>query len=697
MKNNASQGTLDTGSSDKVVRTLCGLCHTNCGMIISVKNGVIDKVRGDPENPGNRGKLCPKAAAVKEFVYSPERLRHPLLRTENGLEPISWDQALDIIANKFGEIKEKYGPEAVVLNRGAPVTQDVHDAFTQLMAAFGSPNATGPSHLCHWPIEIGMKLVTGRNGGPDYPNTKCVIFWASNPLDSTRVGEGVVFGRYDKVITEAKSKGVKVIVIDPFRTAVAAKSDKWLPIWPGTDVALGLAMLHTIITEGLYDHDFVAKWTTGFNELKEHVKETSPAWAEKITGVSAGDIQWAARTYAASKPASILPGNGLEGITSSVDSTRVIGMLEAVTGNLDIPGGNVFFPQVPLSRYPTVRPDKKPLGSDEYPLFTRLSFPVFADAVITGKPYRPRALLAYHSNPLLINANEKKVREALQKLDFIVVFDMFKTATAELAHLILPAASCFEKDGFRPFSSPEGAFVALRQKVIEPLPDCRSWVDVEYEIARRMGLADTYPWTNTEEWINYRLKPSEVTVEQLRQKHVVYVTPPVKYMKYTVSGFSTPSKKVELYSDTARQLGYDPLPVYKEPAESLRSKPEMGEKFPLIGTTRRPGVYIHTRLRNMPQLRKLEPAASVRINPGDAQKRKISEGDRVVVESMNGSIPLMARVTDAAKPGLVVIDFGWGNPGDNGANVNVLTSDGERDPFSSTTSNRRFLCQVKKA
>jgi anaerobic selenocysteine-containing dehydrogenase len=665
-------------------------------MIITVKDGIINRVRGDPEHPGSRGKLCPKAAAVKDLVYSPQRLRKPLAKRKDDFEPVSWELALDLIAEKLMEIKGKYGAETLFLNRGAPVTQEVHDAFTQLMAAYGSPNSTGPSHLCHWPIEIGMKLVCGRNASADFPNTKCIIIWAANPTESTRLGEGIFFGRYDKVIQEAKKKGATLIVIDPFRTPVASIADKWLQIWPGTDAALGLAMLHTIINENLYDKEFVDKRAVGFEELKAHVQKFTPEWAAVITGIPAHAIGWLARTYATTKPACILLGNGFEGHPNSVQSTQIVAILMAVTGNVDIPGGNVFFPEARLSRYPTIRPGVKPLGAEQYPLFPRVPFPAFMDACLSGKPYQPRAMIVYHANPLLINANEKKIREALQKLEFLVVFDLFKTATAEMAHVILPAASCFERDGFRIYSSPEGAFTALRRRVVDPIPECRSWTDVEYELAKRMGLEDTYPWKTAKEWIDFRLKPLEITVDQLERRQFLYVTPPVQYNKHLKDGFATPSGKIELYSEKAKNSGYEPLPVYREPPESLAARPGQESKFPLIGTTRRPGVYVHTRFRNMPGLRKLEPEACVRIHPEDARQRGIAEGNEVLVESKTGTITLTAKVTEETMPGLVVIDFGWGNPGDGGANVNVLTSDEARDPISATTSNRRFLCQVRK-
>jgi anaerobic selenocysteine-containing dehydrogenase len=680
-------------ADEKRVHTICGFCHANCGMSISVKGGRIEKVRGNPEHPSNRGKLCPKGAAAKQIVYSPERLKYPMWKTERGFERISWDEALDRIAGALIEIREKYGPETVLQCRGAPVTEEVRDGFVQLMAAYGSPNTTSPAHLCSVPRRLGLGLVCGERTVPDYENTRCMIVWGANPTDSRNFAEEMAYERFDRVVVEAKKRGAKLIVIDPRRTELAAMADEWIDIAPETDLAFALAMLHVIIGERLYDREFVDNWTLGFDRLKAHVRETTPEWAEGITQVPADRIRKIARMYGTTKPALILDGNGLDQHPNVVQTVRAIGLLSAVTGNIDVPGGDVIPPHAKAAPYPTLRPPAKRLAADEYPLFPRAPYPSMFDALLSGKPYQPRAMIVHHANPLLINANEKRVREALEKLELLIVYDIFESATAKLAHVILPAASDFERFAYRIYPSSRGAFVALQQKVIEPIGESRSVFEVEYELARRMGLEGHFPWKSNEEWVNYKLKPLGVTLEDLQKQPVIYVTPPLEYRKYLKEGFSTPSRKVELYSEKLKGLGQDALPVYKPPEES----PDLVSRFPLTATTRRPGNYVHTRFRNVPTLHRLEPNSLVRIHPADAQLREIGEGDKAIIESPQGSITLKARVTPEIRPGLVVVDFGWGNPWDGQANVNVLTSDEARDPISAATSNRRFLCEVRKA
>lgn len=682
---------------ERAIPTICGFCHTNCGIIAYVSNGVLRRIKADPGHPASGGDICPKGAAAKQVVYSPDRLKYPLRRTKNGFQRISWDEALDIVATRLLEIRAKYGAETLIGCRGAPVTQAAFDAFIQLLAAYGSMTFTGAGHLCHVPGQIAFNATYGGRAEPDYKNTRCMVIWGSNPSDSTRFGEGVAYGRFKRLISDAKRRGAKLIVIDPRHINLVDIADTWLPIEPGRDDALALAMLNVIISQELYDKEFVARWTVGFEQLAKHVQRFTPEWAQNITRLQAGDIREVARIYATTRPALIRAGNFVDMYPNAVQTARAIGILCAITGNLDIQGGNVFFPTPALSPLLSQRPKAKYPITGKYPLFPSIPFPPLADAILSGHPNKPRAMLVYHANPALINADSSKTRQALKELELLVVCDIFKSATAELADIILPEASDFERYGFRSFGSAEGGFVALRQKVIEPVGESRSVFEIEYELAKRMGLEAAYPWTNTEEWINYRLKDSGITFEALKKQPVIYTTPPVEYQKYLKNGFNTPSGQVEIYSQKFKDSGYSPLPEYRELDAVFAGQPGLLESYPLIGTTRRPGPYIHTRFRNIPALRKLEPEPLVRLNPEDAGSRGIKNGDPTILKSPQGTIEVKAMVTGEVSPGVVIVDFGWGNPWDQKADVNVLTSDQERDPISGSTPNRRFRCQVTRA
>ncbi len=682
--------------NETAIPTICGFCHSNCGIIAHVSDGVLQRVKADRSHPAGRGDMCPKGAAARQVVYSPDRLKHPLRRTSSGFEQISWDEALDIIATRLLEIRAKYGAETLIRCTGAPVTEAVHDGFVQLLAAYGSMNFVGAGHLCHLPGEIAFNSVHGGRTEPDYKNTRCMVIWGSNPTESTRIAEGTTYGKFARLISDTKRRGAKLIVIDPRRIKLADIADRWLPIEPGRDDALALAMLNVIITEGLYDKGFVTDWTVGFEQLAEHVERFTPEWAQDITKLPASDIREVARIYATTRPALMRVGNFVDQYPNAVQTARAISILSAITGNLDVEGGDVFFPRPVLSPLLSQRPAVQRLSSDKYPLFPGVPFPCFVDAIFSGEPYTPRAMIAYHANPALIDADSTKTRRALQKLEFLVVCDIFKSATAELADIILPEVSDFERYGYKYFGSAEGGFVALRHKVIEPIGESRPVFDIEYELATRMGLASAYPWTNTEEWINHRLKASGITLEALKRQPVIYATPPLEYRKYLKNGFNTSSGKVEIYSQKFKDHGYLPLPEYRELDTVFAGQPGLLESYPLIGTTRRPGAYIHTRFRNILALRKLEPEPLIRLSPRDAQSRGIDDSDLTTVQSPQGTIEVRVKVTDEVSPGVVIIDFGWGNPWDQKANVNVLTSDQDRDHISCSTPNRRFRCQVTK-
>jgi anaerobic selenocysteine-containing dehydrogenase len=689
-----------SGNEEKAIRTICGFCHTNCGLIAYVKDGVITRIKADPDHPVNGGEICPKGRAAKEIVYSPDRLQHPLRRTKSGFKRISWDEALDTISEKLLKIRDQYGGKTIIRGVGAPVTEENRDGFSQLVAMLGSNDYVGVGHICHQPRSLGFQTVFGHMPQPDYENAKLILIWGSNPFASNRYGEvGVGFasayGGLSSIYSSAKKRGVKLVVIDPRRNHLARLSNKWLQLEPGRDDALALAMLNVIIGDELYDKAFVEDWTIGFNELAAHIRPFTPSWAEGVTRIKASDIKEVAGLYATTKPALIREGNALDQYPNAVQATRAIAMLEAITGNLDRKGGNVFFPFPRLTPLKPA-PDIQRLSADTYPMYPGVPFPAFADAILTGKPYSPRALLINHSNTLLIQANTNKTRQLLNKLKFLVVCDIFKTATTEIADIVLPEASPFERYGYRGYASPAGGFVALRRKTIDPVGESRTVFEIEYDLAKRMGLARDFPFRNNEEWISYRLTASHITFHDLKKRHIIHVTPPMKYEKYIKNGFKTPSGKVELYSQKLKDSGYAPLPEYKELDRSIIEKPSLRQEYPLIGTTRRSGSYTHTQFRNIPILRKLDKDCLLRINPEDAAARTISDGDMVRVESPDGKIEVKTKLTDEVAPGIVLIDFGWGNPGDEGENVNLLTSDKDRDPISCSTSNHRFRCQVTK-
>ncbi len=681
---------------DKVIRSLCGFCHANCGVKVHMRDGRVARVEGDEEHPVNRGYLCPKAAGIKPLLESEDRLKFPLKKTKGGFAAISWDEALDLAADRLLKVRGQYGPEALIHCHGAPVTYGARDGFLQFMGTYGSPNFTGAANTCFVPRLVAMMQSFGGRPEPDYENTKLVIFWASNPVNSTRFCCYAAYDGFHQIVPRLKEKGVKTIAVDPMRSETIALVDDWIRPNIGTDAALALSMAHIIIKEGLYDEPFVTRFVVGFDEIRKHVEPLTPEWAEKITSVPADRIRELARLYAGADGAIIVDGNGFDMHTNGVEMVRSLCLLIALTGNIDKAGGNVFYSFVPQTPLPTVKAEKKRLGFEKHPLFPLVPFPVVKEALLADQPGGPKAMIVHHANPVLIQANQKRTEQALRKLDFLMVVDVVPTATTEIADLVLPAAADLEMVDFRAYSSVRGGFVALREKVVEPVGESKPVFEIEYELAKRMGIGQDYPFRNAEEWLNFSLRPAGVTLDDLRKKQIIYASPPVVYKKYEKDGFNTPSKKVECYSARFKAAGYEPLPAFHYPKESDSTNPELSKEYGLLGTTRRLAEFVHTRMRNLPVLNKRYPDPLLFLHPLDAQSRGIRKDDMVEVKSPRGKIEVKAKVTEEVGPGMISIDFGWGNPTDKKPNVNLLTEDAVWDPISGGYPNRLFKCEVRK-
>jgi anaerobic selenocysteine-containing dehydrogenase len=683
---------------EQVIRTLCQLCHTNCGLCVRRTADGALSITGDPDHPMNRGYHCPKALANAAMVNAADRLRHPLVKTKSGLKTITWDDALDMAAGRLAELRDIHGPFCLARFGGAPVSYQGRDGFLEFMGAFGSPNLTGVGNLCMAPRMTAFKAVTGApRAEPDYDNSRLVIFWGSNPLGVQRFSSYAAYDGYHRIILRLKKKGIRIVCIDPFATPTAKIADDWLRIRPGTDAALGLAMIHVIIAEGLFNRAFVQCHTDGFPVLARHVRECGPCWAEKLTGIPADTIGALARDYATAGSAAIHEGNGLDMYANGVDMVRTIAILICLTGNLDVAGGNVLMPFPPSSPLPTRPiPTDKRVWHSRFPLFPQVPFTAIKEALLREEDDRPRAMIVHHANPVLTQANERRTRKALGKLDFLVVCDIFPTATTAMADLVLPVACGFESYGYRAYTSSAGGFLAFSRPVAPPIGGARSVFEVEYDLATRMRMHHHYPFRDDRSWIEYMLRPTGITFERLEREQIVFVGEKVRYRKYLENGFSTPSGKVQFCVPGFEKWGATPLPEHRHPAGEPFSGADLKAKgCSLIGTSRRPAQFVHTKFRNLADIARSYPEPLIHMHPDDGAVRHIQSGDEVEVVSPVGRIRLKAKLTTDTFPGRVAIDFGWGNPSDGKANINRLVSDEYFDPISGGTPNRLFPCEVK--
>jgi len=682
-----------------------------------------------PESPINHGRLCAKAHAAPQWVYSPERLKYPLRRIgkkgEGKFERISWDAALELIASKLKAQKEKYGPESLAIL--SPARRSYSEYLYRFLMAHGSPNY-GHSGICAMQKAFSFTYTLGGAPWPDIANSRLILIWGKQPIYS-----GSTRGNL-KQILEARDRGAKIICIKPTMEPDVAFSDQWIPVRPGTDAALALAMLHVIINEKLYDQPFVEKWTYGFKELIAHIQKYTPEWAAAITGLNADEITGLARTYATTKPACIDHGNGLEHCPSSNNAVRAVAILMAITGNLDKPGGDIFpvrgGNRMPASvhlreRYTQEWVDKLvgpefPRSFQPYMEGTSSAYYRIFDSVLTGKPYTIRAIIAPGTQPTVSTRAPKNVIEALKKLDFYVVVDVMRTAEMNYADVVIPVATMYETD--HPFEA-GGGWIMARNKVIEPLGEYKSDYEFWIELGVKMGYGKDFWDGSIARCMNEQLKPLNLTMEELRSKPTGIAFPPIPmvYEKYSrIFGsrsirFSRapylPQGKVAVYNTTFEENGFNPLPVWVEPPESLTGTPDIAGKYPLIlSDFHTSKVYNAGWLRNVPYLREVLPFPTLQMHPEAAEERGIRDGDWVIAESPHGSMKLKAQVNEGIRPDTVMALHGWWQgckelelPGfpllDGGANSNNMYSvdfDKAFDPLVTAMSSQT-LVQVRKA
>jgi len=698
---------LAISNTDKIFKTVCHMCNRPCGMNAYVKGNRVVKVVGMPEHHISQGRLCPKGLAAGQYENDPNRLKHPLMRVGNRGEgrwkQVSWDEAIDISANNLLQTKEKHGAKSISFYKGQGGGWDpILGYVKRFMSVLGSPNFITHSHLCHVPIMMGHSYTMGSMPVSDIEHSKCIILWGFNPFTSSITNVG-------RRIMNAKESGTTLVAIDPRLTAAGAKSNISVQPRPGTDGALALGMLNVIIEEELYDKEFVSNWTYGFDKLEEFIKQYTPEKVESITWVPAITIRQVARLYASTKPASIIVGNGVDQHTNTVQTVRTIAILMALSGNLDQPGGNVFLPPEGLANVTLADKFQTEAESiDKHPLFYRMwSVPGsdMVDTLISGKPYPLKAMIVMAGDPARSLSNTKRVTEALKNLDFLIVHDIFMTAAAELADIVLPSTTWLESTQllFYPRNASaevDNQLIVFRNKVVDPPGECHSDLEFIFELARKLGYADYFPWGTIEQAFEEQLKPVRITINELKShpEGMLRVRSPKDlYRKYEKQGFATPTKKVELYSTIFEKYGYDPLPTFEEPGESPFSQPNLAKEYPFICSDAiKPILYTHNQFRTVPWLREIMPDPWVEIHPQDAKELNIVDGEHVIVETPRGQIEVKTKLSNDIHPNTVFLPHGWGEPYAHGSADNEITPDSIRCPISGATGNRSFLCKIVK-
>ncbi len=730
--------------ADEIKKSVCVWCKAECGVLVHVNDGHLVKAEEDPEwlakvRPATRG--CARLRAAKEWFYHPERVNFPLKRLgergESKWQRISWEQALDEIADKLKKIKAEHGAEAIAGTQGTTYKSEM-ELRARFFTGMGCPmNQSGAANVCFFPRTTVANAIVGMF--PHFsikPVTKCIVLLGAEPLVSRPATSHKMH--------EALSNGAKLIVIDPRKTTSASKADVWLQLRPNTDCALLMGMINVIIAEDLYDKEFVEKWCHGFQELKQRAEEYSPEKVEEITEVPAEKIREAARVYVTSRPGCFVEGMGVEELTSNAETFHARWILAALAGNIDIEGGEELTGQHPtILSYPEIEPYVRPsdeqknkqLGSDRFKLLSwqgqqligenlrrvwkrpPLQFlishgPALARTILSSKPYPIRAVISNGSNPMVTNPNIKMIYKALKSLDLYVVVDMWMTPSAELADYVLPCASWMERPLLWDFSGYDRYMKAGEAALPASIPgeyDHKGDYDFWREIAIRMGDGALWPWKSLEEYYDARMKPTGYT----HNEYVHKVRCEIKdfkeshYKKYEQVGFATTTGKVEFYSTIFEKLGYDPLPRFCESAETRISSPELAKEYPLtLITGGRVREYFHSDFRQIESVRKLHPYPLAQIHPDTAEKLGVGEGDWVWVETARGKVVQKATLFGGMKPDIIHTEHGWWLPELPGeepwlhgvweVNINVVLDDEPDvcDPLTGAFPLRTALCKV---
>ena len=695
-------------------------CHpTGCGIKTYVNsNGELVRVEGDENHPITNGRLCVRCLTIRDYVYNPDRVLYPMKRAredrgKNKWERITWDEAYDTIAEKVKYFKDKYGAESILVmggtgREGGPMLP----AYAH--ACLGTPNAcyTQSGYSCYIPRVAGTTYVMGatypemdyagglpgRYDDPMFKLPELIVFWGKDPLPTN--GDGL-FGH---AAIDMMRRGSKLMSIDPRVNWVATRADWHLRLRPGTDAALGMAMLNVIIEEDLYDHDFVDKWCYGFEQLAERVKEMPAEKAAEICDLDANQIREAARVYAAAKPAQIAWGLAIDMKSNGMQAGHCILALEAITGNLDVPGGQLVgdvndglelgFGWKELG--PELQ--EKILGLKRYPAMVSFVLNAHCDMVLdaleTSEPYAFKMAGFEDCNGLAGTdcAQPQRWHDAYQNLEWCFGIDVWLTPTIQATcELFLPLSSTVEHDSvvYSHYGASPITMGAVNKSIT--VGEGKGDAEIMYEIGRRCMPINFGRFANFYEFLEYYRLNGKTTFEELREEVVHQKTETLSYRKYETGklrpdgmpGFNTPTGRVELYSTMFRQFGVDPLPYYEEPQLSPVSTPEKMEEYPFVLTTgARTYCYFHSEGKQIPYLREINPDPLIEINPQDALELGIADGQWVRVSNPFGSCVLKAKVTQTVYPGLVMAQHGFWFPEEDGeephlydvwrSNINLL-------------------------
>lgn len=659
-----------------VVRGACPHdCPDTCALLVTVENGRAIKVEGAPDHLTTRGTLCTKVARYLDRTYASERVLHPLRRAgpkgAGRFERIGWDEALDTIAARFKEIAASPdGPQAILPYSYAG-TMGLLQYCSMDRRFFHKLGASLLDRtICSSAGKAGYVATIGATIGTDleqFENAKLILIWGSNPI----VSNLHLWSR----VQEAKRRGAKLIAIDPYRSQTAEKCHVHLAPLPGTDAALALGVMNVLVAEDLLDHDYIARYTLGFEQLVERLRDYPPQRVAQITGLGADDIVALARDYGTIKPAAIRLNYGMQRHAGGGMAMRTAACLPALVGAWRDPAGGAL-----LSSSGTYPVDSKALERPDLiwnnPRTINMS--TIGDALLEAKDPPIRAIYVYNSNPVAVAPESVKVVSGFSREDlFCVVHDVFLTDTADYADIVLPATTQLEHVDVH--SSYGHLYVLANNPAIAPVGESKPNTEVFRLLAERMGFEEPCFRESDEDIARHAFVATHphaqgLDWETLKQEGWQRLNVPAQFAPFAEGNFPTPSGKCEFYSETLRRQGVDPLPTYTPPRESVASNPVLGRQFPLAMISPPARNALNSSFANLATFLESEKTPHLEIHPDDAAARGIASGDKVRVFNERGALVLTARVTDRARAGVVVaLSVWWRKLSPDGTNANMVT------------------------
>lgn len=689
----------------RVVPSFCELCFWKCGVLAHVRDGRVTKITGNPKHPLSRGHLCPRGTGGIGLLYDPDRLKRPMIRRSrrggHEFEEVSWEAALDHVAEQLRRIRDLYGPEALALfSHGYGGSW-----FKHLLNAYGSDAIAAPSYAqCRGPREVGFYLTFGRGvGSPeatDMENSRVIA------LIGSHLGENM-HNTQVQDFAAALRQGADLIVVDPRFSTAAGKARYWLPIKPGTDIALLLAWMHVLLEEGLYDRDYVEKYAIGLDRLKEHVADKTPEWAWARTGIKPERIVETARLLAGGRPRALVhPGRRVTWYGDDTQRSRAIAIVNALLGSWGRKGGFALPSAMALPKYPYPEYSKKPSPPPDMPKDT--VYP-FADEVLAqglclasipgNAAYDIKGWIVYGTNLIQALPNPETVKKAIQALDFIVVIDVLPSEIAGWADVVLPESTYLERCDELDTPAYKQPFVAVRQPVVDPMYESRPGWWIAKEIAHRLGLKEYFLWKDSLEYVTYRLKAANLDSDEIFRTGVVLGKPLPAFIEEGLEPtFETPSGKIELFSQRLADAGFDPMPVFRPPKE-----PEPGQFRLLFGRT---PVHTFGRTTNNRFLSEIVAGNEVWLNAEVAAEQGLKSGDMVILVNQDGlrSEPVPLKATQRIRRDCVYLVHGYGQdaPGlrfahKRGASDARLITRSETDPIMGGTGMNVNFVTIERA